>query len=99
LQPPTTYQHCTFQVHGKVATYDIEAAFSQFDCKLNELHCRLPETRRYNILQPQRYILNELATYKDLLIFPTDKNLGPGMAECDDYIPDVLNKHLLNHKN
>jgi hypothetical protein len=78
---------------------DVEASLSQFDCKLNEWHCHLPKTRRYNLSQPQRYILNELATCKDLIIFPTDKNLGPSMAECDNYIPDVLNKHLLNHKN
>jgi hypothetical protein len=95
---PKLYIPSTWQ--PKAAKHDVEAAISHFDCKLTELYCHLPKTRRYNLSQPHRYILNKLATCKDLLIFPTiDKYLGPSMAECDNYISDVLNKHLLNHKN
>jgi hypothetical protein len=28
-----------------------------------------------------------------------DENLGPSMAEHEDYKPDVLTKRLLNHEN
>jgi hypothetical protein len=64
------------------------------------LHCRLHKTRRFNLSQPPINVLSKLATHKDLIIFPTDRNLGcTSMAECDDYIPDILTKHLPNHKN
>jgi hypothetical protein len=43
--------------------------------------------------------MSELATRHDLIIFPTDKNLGPSVAARSDYIPDVLEEHLLNPLN
>ena len=94
---PKLYIPSTWQPGA--AKDDVEAAFSTFDRKINELKRRLPKTRRYNLSQPQRNVLSELATRKDLIIFPTDKNLGPSVAERDDYIHDVLTEHLLNHAN
>jgi hypothetical protein len=47
---PKLYIPSTWQ--PKAVKDEVEAAFSQFDCKLNELHCHLPKTRRYNLLQP-----------------------------------------------
>jgi hypothetical protein len=69
---PKLYIPSTWQPGA--AKDNIRAAFSQFDCKLNELHHRLPKTRRYNLLQLHRKVLSELVTCDDLIYFPTDKS-------------------------
>jgi hypothetical protein len=55
-----------------------------------------------NIKQPfssltpqQRETLNILKNNKDHIILPTDKNLGPAIVNYDDYVRQVLHKHLL----
>jgi hypothetical protein len=94
---PKLYIPSTWQ--PKAAKDTVEEAFSQFDKQLNELHRRLPKTRRYNLSQPQRNVLSEIATRQDLIFNTTDKGLGPSVSERLNYIPDVLNEHLLNKEN
>ena len=43
--------------------------------------------------------MSELSTCNDLIIYPTDKNLGPSVAARNNYIPNVLQEHLLNPEN
>jgi hypothetical protein len=60
------------------APENAEHAMSKFDEKLNVLIRALPRSRRYNLSQSQeRHCLGNLAQRQDLIIFPTDKNLGP----------------------
>jgi hypothetical protein len=75
---------------------DAENAMSRFNEKLNVLIRALPRSRRYNLSRSQRQCLGDLAQRQDLIIFPTDKNLGPSIAERRPYIRQILTEHLLN---
>jgi hypothetical protein len=39
--------------------------------------------------------LKILRQKKDLIIKPTDKNLGPALMDLDSYVKQVLEEHLL----
>jgi len=71
----------------------IERAFEKFQKSL--LHAMLPLTKHFNLTKQQRYVLSELKKRDDLVIFPTDKNLGPYIISRVDYIKQCLNEHLL----
>ena len=51
------------------------------------------------MLPLQHNVIRELWQRPNLIIFPTDKNLGPSESEQKGYIQDVLETHLLNDKN
>ena len=74
----------------------VEYAMAKFDDKLNVLIRALPRSRRYNLTRPQRRCLGDLAQRQDLIVFPTDKKLGPSIAERRPYIRQILVEHLLN---
>jgi hypothetical protein len=78
---------------------DAEYAMSKFDNRLTALIRALPRSRRYNLSRSQRQCLGDLAQRQDLIIFPTDKNLGPSIAERRPYIRQILAEHLLNEEN
>jgi hypothetical protein len=63
-----------------------EHAMSKFDEKMNVLIRALPRSRRYNLNRSQQHCLGDLAHRQDLIVFPTDKNLGPSIAERRPYI-------------
>jgi hypothetical protein len=69
---------------------------SKFDEKLKVLVGALPRSRRYNLYRSQRHCLGNLAQRQDLIVFPTDKNLGPSIAERRPYIRQILTEPLLN---
>jgi len=48
-----------------------------------------------NLTSVQREVLKQLKQSKDLVILPTDKNLGPAILNRDQYITQVLSEHLL----
>jgi hypothetical protein len=73
-----------------------EHAMSKFDEKLNVLIRALPRSRRYNLSQSQRHCLGDLGQRQDLIIFPTDRNLGPSIAERRPHIRQIPAEHLLN---
>jgi hypothetical protein len=73
-----------------------EHAMSKFDEKLNVLIRALPRSRRYNLSRSQQHCLGDLAQRQDLIIFPTDTNLGPSIAERRPYIKQILAEHSLN---
>jgi hypothetical protein len=60
---------------------DAEHAMSKFDEKMNVLIRALPRSRRYNLNRSQQHCLGDLAQRQDLIVFPTDKNLGPSIAK------------------
>jgi hypothetical protein len=47
-----------------------------------------------NLTSVQREVLKQLKQSKDLVILPTDKNLGPAILNRDQYITQVLSEHL-----
>lgn len=59
----------------------------------------LPRNRRYNLSPAQRTCLSELSTRDDLIVYPTDKNLGPSVADRRQYIQQVLSEHLTVREN
>jgi hypothetical protein len=85
-QPPAKQDH-------------VEFALANFDEKINNCRRALPKHRRHNLSPSQRNVIKELRNRPDLVIFQTDKNLGPSVAEREQYIRDVLNTHLLNDDN
>jgi hypothetical protein len=78
---------------------NVEFAIGKFDERLNEMRTALPTNRRHNLSPAQRNVIRELRTRKDLIVYPTDKNLGPSVAERPNYIRDVLQTHLLKAEN
>jgi hypothetical protein len=77
----------------------IETTFDKFERTLHSAKKRLPTTRRYNLSLPQRSVLQELRARPDLIIYPTDKNLGAYIMECPKYIQAMLSEHLSNTDN
>mgnify|MGYP000231981960 CR=1 FL=1 len=77
----------------------VELAFGNFDAKLNEMKRALPRNRRHNLSPSQRNVVSELRNHTDLVIFQTDKNLGPSITERTKYIRNVLQTHLTNEEN
>jgi hypothetical protein len=76
-----------------------EFALAEFDTKLNDFRRALPKHRRHNLSPSQRNVIRELQNRPDLVIFQTDKNLGPSLSERPQYIREVLTTHLLDDAN
>ena len=76
-----------------------EFTFDDFDKVLTDERRSLPWTRRFNLTPSQRHVLSELTKRPDLIVLPTDKNLGPCVIERKIYIEQVLKEHLLQQKN
>jgi hypothetical protein len=74
---------------------NVELAIS----KLNDVKQCLPTNRQYNCSLVQCNTISELCNRKDLVIYPTNKNLGPSVTECSNCIHDILETHLLNNNN
>ena len=77
----------------------VELALERFDRALLNTINTLPWTRRYNLTPSQRHVMSELTKRNDLIILPSDKNLGPCIIERDQYIQSVGKEHLLNSSN
>jgi hypothetical protein len=69
---------------------------SKFDEKVIVLFRALPLSQHNHLNQSQWHCLGDLAQRWDLIIFSTDKNLGPSIAERRPYIRQILAEHLLN---
>ena len=78
---------------------NVEFALGKFNKQLNDNRRALPKHRRHNLSPSQRNVIRELQDRTDLIIFQTDKNLGPSVSERQQYIRDVLETHLLNDEN
>lgn len=77
----------------------VELSIGKFDACLNKMKRALPTCRWHNLSLLQCNVISELWTQKDLVIFQTDKILGPSVAHHSKYIQDVLETHLLNNNN
>ena len=81
------------------APSNFEFTFDNFDKMITEERRSLPWTRRFNLTPSQRHVLSELTQRPDLIVLPTDKNLGPCVIERKTYIDQVLKEHLLQKQN
>jgi hypothetical protein len=77
------------------APSNYKLTFAAFDELATTERRSLPWTRRCNLTPSQRHILSELLKRQDLIVLPTDKNLGPCFIERQLYIAQVLKEHLL----
>jgi len=76
------------------SSFGIEEPLSRFRNEVERILRDLPSHRRYNLTPQQRRCLSELRSRRDLIVFPTDKNLGPSIADRTRYIKQVLAEHL-----
>ena len=81
------------------APSNFEFTFDNFDAMITDERRSLPWTRRFNLTPSQRNVLSELTQRPDLIVLPTDKNLGPCVIERKEYIDQVLKEHLLQKQN
>jgi len=87
------------QWHPPLAPLEIEEKMTEFDKilkkKLQELINKLNGTNLTNLTPQQRAALKHLRTNHEIIIKPTDKNLGPAIMDTKTYIHQVLKEHLL----
>ena len=73
----------------------IRVRLSQFEKKLQPLFKRRTAPR--NLTPPQLRILHSLTNNKDVVVVPSDKNLGPVILDRDTYVRKCLQNHLLSN--
>jgi hypothetical protein len=71
-----------------------QSRIKSFSTHIRELF--VPRRCGYNLLLQQRIQLDQLRQNHNLVVFKTDKNLGPALLERDIYIRRALSDHLLN---
>lgn len=76
-----------------------ESCLAQFEAEINRKLSLLPRRKHYNLSPSQRRCLSQLRQRNDLVIFPTDKNLGPSVTNRTPYIEQALSEHLMNETN
>jgi hypothetical protein len=78
---------------------NMEHALVSMERLLTKAASKLSKYCHYNLSPNQWQCLQELAARDDLIIYPTDKNLGPCIVERNRYISQVLSEHLTNTIN
>ena len=78
----------------------IERCLSRFQAAITRKLRLLPRRKHYNLSPLQRQCMSELRRRDDLIVFPTDKNLGPSVTNPrSTYIEQALSEHLMNKSN
>lgn len=80
------------------ANREIECALDRFEDTLRHL---VTNRRRQFHANLARYELNQIRLLRsnpDIIILPSDKNLGPAAMDTSRYVRKVLTEHLLNAK-
>jgi hypothetical protein len=85
--------------HPPPAPLHIEEKLSAFEKLLKEKHSKLTNASKQrsllNLTPLQKSVLKQLKTNDNIIIKPTDKNLGPATMDTTDYIQQILQEHLL----
>jgi hypothetical protein len=85
--------------HPPPAPLHIEDKISDFEKLLKEKHFNLINKYKQhsllNLTPLQKSVLKQLKANGDIIIKPTDKNLGPAIMDKSDYIQQILQEHLL----
>jgi hypothetical protein len=78
----------------------IEEKITEFEKLLKKSHKTLVEkatrTNSSNLTPLQAHALKSLKNNKNIVIKPTDKNLGPAVIDLKQYLHQILNEHLLS---
>jgi len=79
------------------ATLQTEHQISNFENNIRKatLNNTLKHQKFFNLTESQRKTLKELKKSTDIIILPSDKNLGPAILDRKSYITQILNKHIL----
>lgn len=88
IQSSWTPPHWTFP------SQQLNPRLDDFEAAMKKLF--KPKRGKTNLLPHQRRALDFLQTQNDLLVVPTDKNLGPAIIERDRYIRLIMSDHLHN---
>jgi hypothetical protein len=85
--------------HPPPAPLHIEDRISSFEKLLKEKHNILVNKHKQrnllNLTPLQKKVFDHLKQNHNIIIKPTDKNLGPAIMDTEDYIQQVLKDHLL----
>ena len=65
-------------------------ALDNFEDEINVLRQNLPSYRRFNLRPIQRRALSILVLNNLIIVFPTDKGLGPYVIDRDGYMRGAL---------
>jgi hypothetical protein len=83
------------------ASISIKDKLTQFEKLLKQSHNNLQENLKgkslSNLTKLQSKTLYALKNDKEIIIKPTDKNLGPAVLDLDKYIKQILLEHLLTN--
>jgi hypothetical protein len=90
---------CNKQWHPPPAPPEIEESLTVFEKLLKKKHLEYTTRNKgfnlINLTPRQRAILNQLRCNENIIIKPTDKNLGPAVMDKKSYIEKILQEHLL----
>jgi hypothetical protein len=83
--------------HPPPAPIHIEDRISSFEKLLKERHNTLVNKHKQrnllNLTPLQKKVMDHLKQNHNIIIKPTDKNLGPAIMDTEDYIHQVLQEH------
>jgi hypothetical protein len=89
------------QWHPPPAPLEIEEKLTDFQKllkkKQQELVSKTKSLNLSNLTSYQKTILNQLKNNRNIIIKPTDKNLGPAIMDKKSYIEQILHEHLLTN--
>ena len=80
--------------HWTLPPIVLEERLNKFTHSLDKLFKK--RIGKMNLLPYQMHALQHLQRQKDFLICPCDKNLGPAIIECNNYINIAIRDHLLD---
>ena len=76
----------------------IERAIDQFENSVKQLIFQHRSRFRPNLLRNELRLISSLRQNRNIIILPSDKNLGPVAMDTDEYVCIVLMDHLLDKK-
>ncbi len=89
------------QWHPPPAPLNIEEKITEFEKILKAKQLQLIKKHKNlnltNLTPQQRTVLNQLQCNHEVVIKPTDKNLGPAAMDVESYIRQILKEHLLTN--
>ena len=94
---PKIYLPSPFWV-PKTASTEIERAIDRFETTLKTLVLQHRSRNRPNLLRYELRLISSLRQNKNIIILPSDKNLGPVSMDIDEYVKIILTDHLLDKK-
>lgn len=84
---------------ARPASFEIESAITHFETRILQQIKSNKSRFVPNLTRHEQSVLSDLTSNPDVIIMPSDKNLGPVALDTSDYVNQVLQEHLLNEKN